>query len=299
MSHDGMTPLHVIVWQPDGEIKACVQLVHGMVEYIDRYDAFASFLASNGIAVIGHDHLGHGQSVLSPEKLGFFATENGDEILIEDMKQITMEALNRFPGVPNFILGHSMGSFLTRSYLTKYSHYVKGAVLMGTGFVPPALAGTGKRLAKATVSLRGPMHRSKFLTNLALGSYNKPFAPNRTDVDWLSRNTENVDKYVADPLCGYMFTASAYVDFFTVLKKLADQVDFDHIRKDLPVLIISGELDPVGGKEACPKVEQSLKALGLKDVSMILYPEDRHEILNETDREKVFSDLLNWFRSKM
>jgi len=298
-SYDGITTLHGFLWLPEGNARGVVQLVHGMVEYIDRYHDFAVYLAEHGFAVIGHDHLGHGESVLSQDRLGYFASERGYEILIDDMKQFTMEALNRFPGVPNFILGHSMGSFLLRDYLTRYSHLVKGAVIMGTGYIPKALAKTGLTLSRMVSRIRGPFHRSPLLTSLALGQNNKPFKPNRTEVDWLSRNEENVDRYVADPLCGYLFTASAYTDFFTVLTRLAMQTDFDHIRKDLPVLITSGELDPVGGKAACEKIRDEFMALGLKDVTLKLYPEDRHEILNEVDRDQVFSDLEVWFSSKL
>lgn len=298
-SNDGKTQLHGFVWTPDGPVKAVVQLVHGMAEYIDRYHDFAVYLTEQGYAVIGHDHLGHGESVTDEKNLGYFADENGYDIVIRDMYLFTEEAKKRFPGVPNFILGHSMGSFMVRYYLTRHSEAVSGAVIMGTGFIPSALAGTGLTAAKLVKKLRGPYCRSTLLTGLALGSNNKPFKPNRTEVDWLSRNTENVDKYVLDPLCGFFFTASAYEDFFTVMKKLADGENFDRIRKDLPVLIISGEKDPVGGKEACPKVRETLEKLGIQDLSMILYPEDRHEILNEVDREKVFEDLKNWFDSKL
>ncbi len=298
-SRDGKTKLHVILWTPEGKPSAVLQLVHGMVEYIDRYDAFARFLAEKGFAVIGHDHLGHGESVTDEQHLGFFADEHGDEIVIEDMHQVTEEGRKRFPGVPFFILGHSMGSFMVRRYLTKYSEGLQGAVIMGTGNIPGIAAATGLLLAKAVMKTKGPLYRSGMLTGLALGQNNKPFRPNRTSVDWLSRNEENVDRYVADPLCGYEFTASAYRDFFTVMKKLAAKEDFSNIRKDLPVLITSGEEDPVGGKKACPAVRDSLVKLGLTDLTMKLYPEDRHEILNEVDREQVCQDLYAWFISKL
>ena len=298
-SHDGATDLHVILWKPDTEVKAVLQLVHGMAEYIDRYHDFAAFLTEHGFAVIGHDHLGHGQSVTSPDKLGFFAEKNGDVIVVDDMHLVTEEAMKRCPGLPVFILGHSMGSFMVRKYLTRFSTPLSGAIIMGTGFIPKALASAGQTTAKLTCSVKGGMSRSKLLTGMALGQNNKPFAPNRTAVDWLSRNDENVDRYVADPLCGFMFTSAAYKDFFTVLKQLAEHKDFDKIRKDLPVLITSGELDPVGGTEACRKVEAELKETGLTDVTLKLYPGDRHEILNELDRDQVFSDILGWLESKL
>lgn len=200
---DGITKLHGYIWSPEKEVKGVLQLVHGMVEYIDRYNDFATYLADNGIACIGHDHLGHGKSVTSEDKLGHFADDNGEKYVIEDMHLITEDAKERFPSKKVFILGHSMGSFLLRKYMTQYSEDIAGAIVMGTGYIPAALAGTSKTLSKITRSLKGRYHKSKLLTNLALGSNNKPFEPARTSNDWLSRNEENVDKYNADPLCGY------------------------------------------------------------------------------------------------
>ena len=297
-SNDKKNRLHGFWWLPDSEPKALVQLTHGMAEYIDRYDPFASFLADQGFAVVGHDHLGHGETVKSDEDLGFFADRDGDRIVIDDIHLVTTEAKKRFPGKKIILLGHSMGSFMTRRYLAVYSKELDGAIIMGTGNVPGALAGVGKFCAKLSRTFRGDHYRSKFLTGLALGSNNKPFAPNRTVVDWLSRNDENVDRYVADPLCGFMFTSAAFYDFFTVLKKVAKQEGFDTIRRDIPLLITSGELDPVGGKPACPAVKAQYDALGFTDVTLKMYPEDRHEILNEVDRDQVFQDLLQWIESK-
>lgn len=298
LSADNKTDLHVIIWEPDGDTNAVIQLVHGMAEYIDRYHEFAAYLTTKGFAVIGHDHLGHGQSVRKKEDLGFFS-DGGPDIIIEDMHSVTVEAKKRWAGKKLFLLGHSMGSFMARYYMTRYSEELDGIVIMGTGFIPAFLAGLGQKVSKAVILRKGKMYRSGLLTAMALGSNNKPFRPNRTEVDWLSRNDENVDKYVADPLCGFWFTAGAYLDFFSVMKKLADGENFDQIRKGLPVLIISGENDPVGGKAACPKVKASLDAIGMTDVEMKLYPDDRHEILNEIDRDNVYADIKNWFERKM
>ena len=299
-SNDGITNIHVILWTPeDGNVKAVLQLVHGMCEYIDRYDAFASFLTKSGFAVIGSDHLGHGKSVTDEGKLGYFAHRDGYIKVTDDMAMVTEEGKKRFPGVKSFILGHSMGSFMTRRYLTIYGDKVDGAIIMGTGFIPSFLAFTGRVMANISCVFRGEFYKSLVLTALALGANNKPFSPNRTPVDWLSRNEENVDKYVADPLCGFLFTSSAYRDFFTVLQKLGNKKALDKIPKALPILITSGEEDPVGGKAACPKVLKQLQDAGLTDVSMKLYPEDRHEILNELDRAEVFEDLKTWLLEKL
>ena len=298
-SNDGKTNLHGYVWKPEGEAKAVLQLVHGMVEYIGRYSDFAEYLAKNGFGVIGHDHLGHGQSVTDESKLGYFAEKEGDRIVLEDMKAVTEKGKELFPNVKYFILGHSMGSFMVRRYLTLYGDAVDGAIIMGTGFIPAMLAGVGKTMSKTVKGMKGEFHRSKMLTGLALGSNNKPFEPARTPVDWLSRNTENVDRYMADPLCGYLFTASAYVDFFTVIADLQKQEYLEKMPKALPILITSGEVDPVGGKKAVESLKAQYDKLGLTDVTVKLYPEDRHEILNEVDRETVYADIRGWLESKI
>ncbi len=298
-SNDDITDLHVITWVPEGEIRAVLQLTHGMVEYIDRYHDFAVFMADNEFAVIGHDHLGHGRSVTSSDKLGYFCDKNGYEIVIEDIFKITQEAHMRWPEKRLFLLGHSMGSFMTRRFLALHASSVSGAVIMGTGFIPAGLAGLGHFLATMTAFFRGPYYRSKFLTGLALGGNNKAFEPARTPNDWLSRNTENVDKYQADPLCGYMFTASAYKDFFKFIGLVSREDSFENLPASLPLLITSGELDPVGGKNACPKVKAVYNRYGLNDVTVRMYPEDRHEILNEIDRDVVYRDLLAWMNAHM
>ena len=298
-SNDGITKLHCIAWIPDEEPRAVLQITHGMVEYIGRYDAFASFMAEHDIAVIGHDHLGHGQSVTGEEKLGYFCHEQGGSVVIEDIYAVTKEAAARWPGKKIFLLGHSMGSFMVRRYLALHSAEISGAVIMGTGWIPAPLAGIGLAMSRLTMFFRGEFFRSRLLTSLALGSNNKPFEPARTPNDWLSRNTENVDRYQADPLCGYMFTAAAYRDFFTVLKLVAAEDGYDSISPELPILIVSGGEDPVGGKTACPKVLEGYKKRGFLDVTMKLYPEDRHEILNELDRENVYGDILRWMEERI
>ena len=298
-STDGKNRLHGFVWLPDAEPAAVLQITHGMAEYIDRYDAFATYLAENGIAVVGHDHLGHGESVQSEEDLGFFAAKDGDRIVIDDIHLWTLEAKKRFPGKKLFLLGHSMGSFLARRYLAVYGGELDGAVIMGTGNVPAAVANIGIFCAKTSILFHKDHYRSKFLTNLTLGSNNKPFKPNRTEVDWLSANEENVDRYAADPLCGFLFTNAAFLDFFTVMKQDAKQEGFETIPRSLPILITSGELDPVGGTKACTAVKAEYDALGFSDVTLKLYPGDRHEILNENDRAQVYADIRGWIEDRI
>lgn len=294
------TKLHAYTWEPeDAEIRGVVQLVHGMAEYIDRYNDFAEYLTGLGFAVIGHDHRGHGQSIRSLDDLGYFAEENGDKILLEDMHLVSLYAAHQWPDKPVFILGHSMGSFLVRRYVTLHSHELQGAVFMGTGQVPMSAAALGRRLAKMICRTRGDHHVSHLLTGMVLGGYNKSIKNARTPVDWLSRNEENCDRYLADPFCGFEFTAGAYKDFFSVLVDLAANADENHLRRDLPILIISGEKDPVGGQDACIDVAKHYRYLGVEDVELKIYRDDRHEILNEVDREQVYQDLGEWFLKKL
>ena len=263
---------------------------------IDRYDAFARFLCENGIAAIGHDHLGHGLSARSPEDLGVFAEERAERSLIDDMYAVTLEARQEFPGAPNFILGHSMGSFFVRRYLTRYGGYVSGAIIMGTGWIPNPVPGLGKAAANLVCAVRGVRHRSPLLTGMALGASEKAFAA-EGKLAWLSVNRENVKRYEADPLCGFMFSAGAYRDFFGILADLAAEKDFDAMPRSLPLLVVSGAEDPVGGRNAVEKLAARYRELGFERVTDRVYPGDRHEILNETNREAVYNDLLAWLRA--
>ena len=299
LSGDGKTKLHGIIWEPEcAQIKGVLQLVHGMCEYIDRYHDFAVYMTEQGYAVIGHDHLGHGQSMNGPEDQGYFADQDGAQIVVEDIHRITEFGKNRWYGKPWFILGHSMGSFMVRCYLTRYSRELSGAIIMGTGVIPGGVAKLGRTLANVIGKTRGYHHPSKLLTDMVLGGNNKPFKPARTDCDWLSKDESIVDRYVEDPLCGFMFTAGAFRDFFTVMADLADQVEFDRIRRNLPILITMGEIDPVGGAKAGEALNAQFAEMGMTDVTLQVYPGDRHEILNELDRKTVYEDILKWVEKR-
>ena len=298
-STDSKNNLNVIIWETEKEPIGVLQIVHGMAEYIDRYDNFAKYMTEQGFNVIGHDHLGHGHSVSDEHDYGFFAEENGDKIIIEDMHSVTQYAREKWEELPNFILGHSMGSFCLRQYLTKYSNDVFGAVIMGTGWIPSAAAFLGKTIATNTCKSKGSHTVNPLLIKLTLEPYNKPFAPARTNCDWLSRDEKQVDLYVNDKLCGFDFTAGAYKDFFTVLEKIAKNRQLIGMRKSLPILITSGSVDPVGGKKACEKLNAQYKRCGINDVTLKLWENDRHEILNELDKSDVYRYICNWLKSKI
>lgn len=298
-SKDSKNSLNTVIWETEKEPVGVLQIVHGMAEYIDRYDNFAKYMTEHGFNVIGHDHLGHGYSVSDERDYGFFAEENGDKIIIEDMHSVTQYAKEKWEELPNFILGHSMGSFCLRQYLTKYSNDVFGAIIMGTGWIPSAAALLGKTIATNTCKSKGSHTVNPLLIKLTLEPYNKPFAPARTNCDWLSRDEKQVDLYVNDKLCGFDFTAGAYKDFFTVLEKIAKNRQLIGMRKSLPILITSGSVDPVGGKKACEKLNAQYKRCGIDDVTLKLWENDRHEILNELDKSDVYDYICTWLRSKI
>lgn len=298
-SKDSKNSLNTVIWETEKEPVGVLQIVHGMAEYIDRYDNFAKYMTEHGFNVIGHDHLGHGHSVSDERDYGFFAEENGDKIIIEDMHSVTQYAKEKWEELPNFILGHSMGSFCLRQYLTKYSNDVFGAIIMGTGWIPSAAALLGKTIATNTCKSKGSHTVNPLLIKLTLEPYNKPFAPARTNCDWLSKDEKQVDLYVNDKLCGFDFTAGAYKDFFTVLEKIAKNRQLIGMRKSLPILITSGSVDPVGGKKACEKLNAQYKRCGIDDVTLKLWENDRHEILNELDKSDVYDYICTWLKSKI
>ena len=296
-SKDGNTEIHTIEWKPVGEVRAVLQICHGMVEYIRRYDEFAQFLCGEGYYVVGNDHLGHGKSIQAKSEYGFFNEKYGNACVLGDMHTLRQRTEKKYPGVPYFMLGHSMGSSLLRQYIQMYGNGLSGAVLMGTvADHKKAALLFGKRLCRVMAAFRGWHYRSKMVDNLVLGAYNKKFKPARTRADWITSDNENLDMYVADPLCSFMSTVNAYYNVFSGMIGIQRKESVYMIPKGLPVLFVSGADDPVGefGK-GVRKIYEKYRAAGIRDVTLRLYTGDRHEILNETDREQVYEDLLEWF----
>lgn len=294
-SRDEVTQIHAIEWTPHGKAKGVVQICHGMVEYIDRYHDFAEFLSQNGYYVVGHDHLGHGKSISNSEQLGFFHETKGNEYVIGDIHQLRVKAEEIYPNVPYFILGHSMGSFLVRQYLGFYGTGLTGAIIMGTGDQPNLLLSAGKAICKLTALLKGWNCRSALVDSMAAGGYNKAFEKETDGSNWLSRNPENVTKYKNDLLCGYMFTVNAYYHMFSGMIQMNEHEKAGRIPRSVSVAFVSGKEDPVGNfGKGVRKVYKKYKQMGIPDVKMRLYEDDRHEILNELDREVVFQDILTW-----
>lgn len=286
--------LHAFRCVPDGEVRAVLQLSHGMAEHIDRYKPLAEYLAASGILVTGHDHLGHGGSIRSEEDLGFFAQPDGNRAVLEDLHAMTALTRELYPDVPYFLLGHSMGSFYARQYLCEYGSELSGAIIMGTGCQPKALVLTAKTLCRVLAVFLGWHHRSKFVANLSFMGYNKGLE-GRTDSDWLNRDAAEVDKYIADPKCGFTFTLNAYYSMFTGILRLYDPLLLAQVPKELPLLFLAGDADPVGeqGKGVLRAV-QSLKDAGVQNIRCILYPGARHELLLERNHLEVFANIRNW-----
>ncbi|MBQ8803960.1 MAG: lysophospholipase [Tyzzerella sp.] len=298
-SKDGATQIRAIEWKPETEVKAILQLCHGMTEHIERYHDFAEFLAGHGYYVVGNDHLGHGKSITGPEKLGYFHETNGNAYVIADIHQLRVRTEKKYPNIPYFIMGHSMGSFLVRQYLGMYGSGLTGAIVMGTGDQPSLILEAGKLVCKVIAMFRGWEYRSKLVHGMAAGGYDKAFKNETDGSNWLSRNPENVKKYKDDPLSGFMFTVNAYYHMFSGMAKMNKQESEGKLPMALPVLFVAGAEDPVGnyGKSVVA-VYQRYQALGMQDVEMKLYEEDRHEILNEADRDVVFRDILAWLENR-
>ena len=291
-STNGKNKLHVIMWQPVAGTRAILQISHGMSEYIDRYDRFATFMARKGILVIGNDHLGHGESVADPDELGYFPTKQLSKTVVDDLYKVSTTIRARYPDVPFFLLGHSMGSFLARRYMMTYGSQLDGIIIMGTGSQPPQTLKAAQALAKTIGLARGDKHRSKTMLKLAFGAYNKRIKPERTPYDWLSVNKENVDAYIEDPLCGFPFTINGYKTLFDVIAFIQEEANIRKIPKKLPMLFVSGEEDPVGSYGADVKaVAEQYRKAGADQVEVKLYHGDRHEILNEDDYAAVHEDI--------
>ena len=294
-STDGINELNVVIWKPEGEAKEVLQIVHGMVEYIERYSDFAEYLTTRGFIVVGHDHLGHGYTVKDDSDLGYIAKKHGSDILVNDIYEVTKYIKEQYPSLPNHIMGHSMGSFLLRKYLTLYSNEVRSAIIMGTGFMPITLAGSAKVMAFFIKLFKGDRHRSGTLTKLSLGSYNKGFEEDGSGFNWLTRDKEIVKIHDKDKLAMFMFTVNGYNALFDTLTHLARWKDFDNVRRDLPILITSGSDDPVGDKGKGPKlVYDEFKKRGMQKVELVIYPGARHEIINELERETTYKDIAEF-----
>lgn len=296
--NDG-TDIFVKKWTDESKHpKAIVQLAHGMAEHIERYDAFAQFLVNNNIFVFGNDHRGHGKTGEKSGIFGYFADENGFERVVDDLYEITQMIQTEYPNLPLFLMGHSMGSFLVRRYIQKYSN-IDGVILSGTGGNPGFAGKIGKYIAKRQMKKLGRKTPSLTLNKLIFGTYNKGFE-SKTGFEWLTRDEKEVKKYMEDPYCGFVCTSGFFYDLLDGLEVIHRDSEIQHIRKDLPMFIFSGDQDPVGAKtKGIQKMIRQYKENGLTNIDYIFYPNGRHEMLNERNREEVYTDVLHWIQKQI
>ena len=268
-----------------------------MAEHIDRYDGVAGALTDAGYAVVGHNHLGHGEGT---GLKGYFADHDGWQALINDVHRLREQIQQEMPGLPYFVLGHSMGSFVVRCYLTEHAKGLAGAIISGTGYYTPAIVAAGLSLARFECLIGKAKKEAPLIDKIAFSGNNKAFQPSRTPFDWLTRCEDEVDRYVNDPYCGFLFTGAGYRDMFRGLKRLTKTDELKKIGSDLPVLFLSGANDPVGNMgQGVRAVAEDYKAAGIKDVTVLLYPEGRHEMFNEINRNEVYRDLADWISRKI
>lgn len=289
--------IHVMKWTMDetSEIRAILQIAHGMAEHAERYDHFASFMRDNGILCYANDHRGHGKTASTIQDIGFFADNNGWQLVVQDMVALTREIKKEHPGIPVIIMGHSMGSFLLRNYLYLFGNEINGAILSGTSGNPGLLGVIGKWVAKIEGMVRGKKNPSHLMNFLSFSSFNKQFKPNRTEFDWLSRDDSSVDQYIKDPLCGGVFSISFFNDLLQGILDINKQENIEKMPKDLPVFFFSGDNDPVGNNgKGVLEIYNTFKSSGMADVSIKLYEDARHETLNEINKDDVYADILYW-----
>lgn len=278
---------------PNDDIKSIVVICHGMAEHIERYDEFASFLANNNILVCGYDQRGHGKTLLSMDDMGYMSDNDNFNVLVNDLFEIVKFVKDKFPNLSVTIIGHSMGSFVLQRYIELYGTSIDRAILSGSSLNKGFMINLGYYIAKIITKFKGRRYKSKLMDNLSLGAYNKPFKPNRTKVDWLSTNKENVDKYINDELCGKMFTVSYFKDLLNGFRTI--NKNFELVPRKLPLYIFSGADDPVGNMSKGTKaLYNKYNQINMENIELKLYPNGRHEMLNECNKAEVYSDVLNW-----
>lgn len=295
-SSSGLSDIFVSSYFPAAEcdIKGVIQIAHGMAEHHERYEDFIEVLNNNGYAVYINDHLGHGKSVSDDSELGYFGENKGYMNLVRDMKLLTDIIKKENPGLPVILFGHSMGSMLARLYTSEYGNVIDGAIYCGTCGANPA-APVGITLVNLIKKLKGSHYRSELINKLAFGTYNNRFKPQRTAFDWLTTDNDVVDKYIQDPYCGFLFTANGYKDLMELIVEINKKEWYQSVPKTIPVYLIAGKDDPVGNYgKGIYEVFDNLTEVRHKNVSVDLFSGDRHEILNEKDKDEVYKYVLKW-----
>ncbi len=295
----GKGQIHGCRWTPEGEPKAILQIVHGIAEFVERYDDFANYLTRLGYVVIAEDHMGHGQSIDGGSTQGYF--HGGWFTAVEDTVQLARDTMDLYPGIPYVLFGHSMGSFMARTILCRYPDLpMAGAILCGTGWQPTAALPAMVKLMEAVCKKVGEENPSPKLQDMVFGSSNKKVEHPRTPYDWLTRDKQIVDAYMAHPRCGFYASCGLFRDMMMGFRYIQDPRHLAAMPKDLPIFFIAGGDDPVGtyGK-GIRQAAAAFQKAGMTDVSVRIYPLCRHEILNEINKEEVYEDVAQWLEKKL
>lgn len=293
----GAGRIHGCRWMPEGEPRAVLQIVHGIAEYIERYDDFACYLNGLGYLVVAEDHMGHGKSIGEGGIQGYF--HGGWFSAVEDTYQLLQTTRSEFPELPYVLFGHSMGSFMTRTILEKHPDSgISACVICGTGWQPRALLAAALPVCELVCKTDGEQNPSPKLQNLVFGSYNKRVEHPRTPFDWLNRNDRRVEEYIADPMCGFVASAGLIRDLLTGIAYIERPENLAAMRKNLPVFFIAGGDDPVGGYgKGVKQAAAAFQKAGMTNVSMRIYPLCRHEILNEINKAEIYEDIAQWLKA--
>lgn len=290
--------IHGCRWTPEGEVKAVVQIIHGIAEFAARYDEFACYLNALGILVVAEDHMGHGASMESGTR-GYFA--GGWEAAVDDSYRLLKDTMAEYPDVPYVLFGHSMGSFMARSILIRYPDSgIRAAVICGTGWMPDAVVSLGKNAAKLVCKSVGERNPSEQMQKLIFGSYNKRVEHPQTSYDWLSRDAKKVREYVDHPKCGFTASCGLLRDMMGGIGMIQNKKNLDNMSKELPVLFVSGGDDPVGNYgSGVEQAGEAFRKIGMRDITVRLFPLARHEILNEINRQEIYNFVSDWICKKI
>lgn len=299
-STDGKTNIHAVLWLPEEEPVAVLHIAHGITEHMLRYEALAEYLTGKGYAVVGNENIGHGLSVSEGAEKMYFGPNGSWNYLVKDMYTCKEKVQERLFGIPYCMLGFSLGSFLVRTYLIDYPEDVDAAILIGTGKTAEAQIAIAKWVVNREAAKFGEAHTSPMIKKLTFETYNKKFAPNRTDFDWLCANEKAIDEYIADELCGSYYSAGAFREMLNGMSYTGKGSNAEKMDVDTPILILTGENDPVaengkGIKRTC----QLFKKAGVRKVQTKFYPGMRHDILHEEDCKQVFQDIYNWLKKNI
>ena len=289
----GSRSLPAVIWKPE-KVEVVIQIVHGMTEHMGRYEEFATKMNAHGIAVAGFDLPGHGRNPGDPEVASF--GEGGWQAVLEDMQLFHEHLMEEFPGVPQMILGFSLGSFLLRDYLNTYpTDSLAGVIIMGTGHQPGWLLSMMMAIVSGQIKKVGLDHTSDLIKQLSFGTYNQKFKPNRTEADWLCSNGSALDTYLADPLVRKHISAGLFWELLGSMKRRSDKGEYDRWDKNLPVLLISGAEDPVGnGGKGVRTIYRQMQKAGMQNATLELIPDARHDVLHENNQAQEY--ILNWLK---